>query len=393
MVQCLLHQLPPLPHRPALNLKSMHTNHHAYLVASLLAWGCCAVPLHAQPREVITWQEAQTPPRIERDQLQTQPNLAQAMPAASTPAGLAALQTLAQAPLASTPQQRKQQAEALWQWGLLQLHGWHVPFAPEQARHAFAQAQQLGHAGAAAGLAWCAIDGCGQRPDTALARTWIAQLRTQDPGRAAYLEWLLLEQESPLDSAAGSTTSTGQHQRLQRAKQQALARAVQANDVQAKVEWGLELAADGRTREAMQQFRQVASRSAAAQHNVRSLQQQSAPTTRTSGQLGQSGGAWQTFRQARMYHRGEGVPANYTEALRLYQRAANMGNAPARRMLALIYSRPNADGSLNIGWMQQVAHADVSQDGATPLQAPSAPNALQRDPTPLYDYIDRQWRP
>lgn len=348
------------------------------------------VPVGAQPRAIISVQEAQTPPRIDAEQLQTpaggmEPNISADSP------GLAALQNLANAPAQRSAQGRKQQAEALWQLGLLQLHGLHVPLEPAQAHLMFERAHALGHPQAAAGLAWCAIDGCGQRPQADKAQRWLQVLRQQSPGRAAYFDWLLLDGAAPMDADVAATAPQSE-QAMQQRKQQALQRAVKANDPHARLEWGLELAAEGKTREALAQFRAVAGKSEAARRNVQVLNAQSSQSIRPSGNLGQAGGAWQTFRQARIYHRGEGVPSNYTEAIRLYKRASDMGNVQAKRMLALIYSRPQADGSLDIGWMQQLAYADVSENSNTPIHSPRTPASLQREPTPLYDYLDARWR-
>lgn len=345
---------------------------------------------YAQPRPIVSVQEAQTPPRIDPEQLRA----ASAALETNTPAvspDLAELQNLANATAPRTAQGRKQQAQAMWQLGLLKLHGLHAPLDPAQANTMFERAYALGHPLAAAGLAWCALDGCGQRPQPLKAQQWLQTLRQQAPGRAAYMEWLFLEGAAPMD-ADMTSTSPQTDNAMQRRKQQALQRAVKANDPHARVEWGLELAAEGRTREALEQFRAASAKSEAARRNVQVLSAQSSQRVRPSGNLGQAGGAWQTFRQARIYHRGEGVPANYTEAIRLYKRASDMGNVQAKRMLALIYSRPQADGNLDIGWMQQLAYADVSENSNTPIHSPSAPASLQRDPTPLYDYIDARWR-
>ena len=261
-----------------------------------------------------------------------------------------------------------------------------------QAEHSFERAHELGHPLAAAGLAWCAIDGCGQRPDPDAARQWISVLRKTDPGRAAYLEWLLLDDVAPIDLSVPSTARREGIDTIGR-KQQLLRQAVEAGDPYARVELGMELAAQGKTNEAMEQFRSAAKRSEAAKHNLNVLSDQKGTLkSRPSGNAGQAGGAWQTFKQARVYHRGEGVPANYTEAIRLYKRASDMGSEPAKRMLALIYSRPMAGGGIDIAWMQQLAYMDVTQDGAIPLTAPTAPTSLTRDPTPLWDYIAPKWR-
>ncbi|MBY0410058.1 MAG: SEL1-like repeat protein, partial [Burkholderiaceae bacterium] len=88
-----------------------------------------------------------------------------------------------------------------------------------------------------------------------------------------------------------------------------------------------------------------------------------------------------------------GVPANYAEAIRLYQLAASQGSQRARHMLELIYSRPSPQGGVDIAWMQQLAALDLGPDGAVlspPL--PTAPPLFGRDPTPLYDLLPRHWR-
>lgn len=350
--------------------------------------------LHAQARPTISVQEAQTAPRIDADQLRT------LQPAHVEPdqlgrsSALQKLQALAQAPLrkGAPAAELRAQAEAAWQLGLLQLHGLHTPLQPAQAQLNFEHAHALGLPIAVAGRVWCAIDGCGQRPNPDAARQWLPALKQVDPGRAAYMEWLLLEEVAPLDALVPSTARRDGVDMAQR-KRQALLRAAAAGDPYAKVELGMELAAQDKTAESLAQFRAAASKSEAARHNIDVLSnQQGASKTQPSGNLGQAGGAWQTFKQARVYHRGEGVPANYTEAIRLYKRASDMGSEPAQRMLALIYSRPMPGGGIDIAWMQQLAYMDVTKDGATPLGAPIAPVSLTRDPTPLYDYIAPKWR-
>ncbi|MNV65797.1 Sel1 repeat protein [compost metagenome] len=100
----------------------------------------------------------------------------------------------------------------------------------------------------------------------------------------------------------------------------------------------------------------------------------------------------QWLAEARRYHRGDGVPANYTEALRLYQRAANAGNAEAKRMLQTIYSRPGPAGGLDIPWMQQLARLNLDALGQAVPGTLASVHAFARDPTPLYDLVPAQWR-
>ena len=360
----------------------------------LLIGTCVMAPTLAQVR-VVTPQEAASAPSIDADQIQ---NIRRPFPFEVTASEgvtreLERLQELAKAqhkvPNASASQQR----DAVWQLGLLQLHGLHVPLNPVQARHNFERAFQLGQPNAPAGLVWCAIDGCGDRPDFDQARQYLPALRKVNPGRAAYFEWLMQDDVAPIGA---NLPSTAQRESLntQQRKHQTLMRAVQAGDVVAKMEWGMDLAAKGRIDDALEQFRAISIKSEAARHNIEVLNNQlGGNKSKLSGNPGQAGGAWQTFKQARVYHRGEGVPVNYTEAIRLYKRASDMGSEPAKRMLALVYSRPTADGALDVAWMQQLAYMDVTKDGATPMTAPLAPVSLTRDPTPLYDYIARQWQP
>lgn len=98
------------------------------------------------------------------------------------------------------------------------------------------------------------------------------------------------------------------------------------------------------------------------------------------------------FAQAQRYHQGDGVPANYTEAVRLYQIAASGGDPQARKMLELIFSRPLQGGAIDIAWMQQLANIPIG-NSITPSSVRSlAPHGWQRDPSPLYALVPSQWR-
>lgn len=97
------------------------------------------------------------------------------------------------------------------------------------------------------------------------------------------------------------------------------------------------------------------------------------------------------YRQARRYHQGDGIPANYAQALMLYQLAAARSSAPAQRMLNLIYSRPNLLGGVDIPWMQQLAEADVSGP-QTRWPRTRISRSLARDPTALFDYLPDFWQ-
>jgi TPR repeat protein len=308
------------------------------------------------------------------------------------------------------------QREAQWLMGLLALHGIAMPQDGPQARQWFERAQRSGHPLASAGLAWCAMDGCGQPPDPPAARPWIAQLAKSDPARALYLEWLLARRLAPLSTAepageAAAGDATPDPALLQRA--------ARAGNPGAQLEWGLALLTEGESEAALRQFRAASARLPSAAANARMLADRlqasgqmvsDRATTRIPSppgpygpqdaqemrgapseqdiQVRQPATARQQWEQAQRYHRGEGVPANYTEALRLYQQAAAQGLVAARRMLELIYSRPAPGGNVDIGWMQQLSRIDPMT--LQPV-APISPAPYRRDPTPLVDLVPSPW--
>jgi len=308
------------------------------------------------------------------------------------------------------------QREAQWVMGLLALHGIAMAQDGPQARNWFERAQRAGHPLASAGLAWCAMDGCGQPPDPPAARPWIAQLAKTDPARAQYLEWLLARRLAPLSTAepvGEALTVAGTPD------QELLQRAARSGSPGAQLELGLALLAQDEPEAALRQFRTAAPRSSSAATNAQMLgdrmrpagqlvsaQGTSAPpaaqgpqrlqrTPELRGspseqdiQVRQPVTAQQQWEQAQRYHRGEGVPANYTEALRLYQQAASHGHVASRRMLELIYSRPAQGGGVDIGWMQQMARIDPMT--MQPM-APISPAPYRRDPTPLFDMVPAPW--
>jgi TPR repeat protein len=286
-----------------------------------------------------------------------------------------------------------QQREAQWTMGLLALHGIAMAQNGPQARQWFERAQRSGHPLASAGLAWCAIDGCGQPPDPPAARPWIAQLAQVDAPRARYLEWLLARRLAPLSTASpAGQEGTGDTPMPGTLPEQALLqRAAEAGSPGAQLEWGLALLARNQPEDALRQFRAAAPRSIHAAANAQMLGERMQAT----GQMPTEGmaaptTAQQQWLQAQRYHRGEGVPANYTEAMRLYQQAAAGGHAGARRMLELIYSRPAPGGGVDIVWMQQLSRIDPLTLQAI---APAGPSPYRQDPTPLFDLLPAGWRP
>jgi TPR repeat protein len=291
-------------------------------------------------------------------------------------------------------------AQAAWLLGLLALHGMGMaPDAP-QAQQWFERAQALGHPLAPAGLAWCQISGCVTAPNPAGASRWTSALVRNAPALAKYLQWHAAVALSPLeapDRTALATTPPGTHLQPPPARPQLralLAEAASAGSAQAANDLGLEYLAAGQLNEALQQFRSAAPQSGAAAANARLLASRLRADEAARNPPGrQTPGDW--YDQARRYHRGEGVPANYTEAVRLYQIAASAGDRRARRMLELIFSRPAPTGTVDPAWMQQLAAMAAEADGASGRPAPRSPPAppgWQTDPSPLYHLIPLQWR-
>ena len=316
------------------------------------------------------------------------------MPGADTPALQAELERL-RATALSAPgtgaRAGRAQGQAAWVLGLLSLHGIGMAASPADAASWFERARRLGEPLAAAGLAWCEIDGCQGPPNPAAARRWIAPLRAVNLPRAQYLQWLVESRLAPLRLATpglrpeASTAGPLPGRQL-------LISAAQGGDIQARIELGLESAAANRLAEALGHFRAAAARSPAAAANAALLSERlgRTPDIRPPPAAAASPGN-DNLALARRNHRGEGQPANFTEAIRLYRLAQGQGSEQARKMLGLIFSRPGPDGQLDIGWMQQLAYVNLSGEAVT-LGSPATQQMLRREPTPLADLLPPPWR-
>ena len=278
-------------------------------------------------------------------------------------------------------------ANAAWTLGLIELHGGAVQRSPAQAQLWFERATRFGRQPLAyAGLAWCHIEGCKGPPDPAAAQQAITRLRPQHRPRALYLEWLLNSRVQPLSVRSLDPQGVSS---LDLPMRDLLERAANEGDAQARIELGMEAVTNGDMPAAMDYFRAAAPRSRAAAANVQLLQVQ--PSQRVQPAQGQAREVEQLMEQAQRAHRGIGAPANYVEALRLYQAAANKGSAAAKRMLALIASRPLPDGSVNVAWMSQLAYLDPASS-LPQLDTRALANTMYRDPTPLFDLLPDTWQ-
>jgi len=284
-------------------------------------------------------------------------------------------------------QRLRSAAEAAWWLGLIYFHGTGVPQSSIQAQRWFERAQALGHPLAPAGVAMCEIDGCIGPPDPQAARPWIARLQQASTPRAYFLEWLASYRRSPIDvtpaiePGAGATATLPAFDLLERA--------ARAGDPHARIELGLYFASRQQWPQALAQFQAASAVSTAAARNaaaVRTIMEADAKT-----RPGDAVRSRQLLQDAQRQHRGEGGPVNYAEALRLYRLAEAAGSTEAGRMLALISSRPAIGGGINIEWMRQLTFVDLSQTLPT-VVSPVSGHRLQREPSPLFDWLPKAWQ-
>lgn len=315
------------------------------------------------------------------------------------------------APIPKSAGLQSQQAYASWLMGLLALHGICMPLNTAQAASWFLRASELGEPLASAGMAWCAIEGCKLDANPTAAGLWINRLAASKPAKAQYLRWLAQARMAPLRTTLAGGNSVSINSTSE--QDQLLLNAAKAGEVNAKLELGLIAMSNNQPLLALPYFRDAARSSIAGKTNLELVTMQiktGAPlngsekdaTTRppindpkTAAGNGLATGKAldrdELLAQARKYHRGQGVPPNYTQAIVLYQMAKDKGSIAAQKMLALIFSRPTSDGHIDIGWMQQLAN--IETDNSPGNQNGDAQNKnLRREPTPLFDLIPPNWR-
>jgi uncharacterized protein len=304
---------------------------------------------------------------------------------------LLALATHAENAYKSSKPSKPEQANAAWIMGLLNLHGRGLPADVKRAKSWFQIAWHQGEKLASAGLAWCEMVGCGMPPDLAKARYWRTQLSKVNRGRALYFEWLARTKSAPLDlqNDADAKAAIDQipHHKL-------LVEAANAGDIHAHIELGIESAAKNQLTEALQHFLFAEKNSSIVSTNASLIRAEindaKSIAARPQSGLDRNQLAESSWLLARRYHRGEGIPINYVEAIRLYRKAADLGHLQAKKMLDLIFSQSVETGAINIFWMQRLSRVDVS--GFSPqLPMVDGPVLLAREETGLTDFIPRIW--
>ncbi len=280
-------------------------------------------------------------------------------------------------------------AQAAWTLGLIYLHGAGVRRDTALAQRWFEQAARFRREPwAYAGLAWCHLEGCAGPPDPMAATRSIEQLRAYHRARADFLQWVLTMRQTPLQIAK---PGMNQDQVLELPNRPLLEKAAAAGDVHANIELGMDAVTNERFEQAEQYFRRAGPQSQAAQANLQQLAARGTSPIKLQQKSPITESAAEALATARKYHRGQGVTSNFTEAIRFYRLADQRGSVEARRMLALIYSRPAPGGSIDPGWMQQLANVDVGT--TVPMMGVlGTTHLLHREPSPLYDLIPVFWR-
>lgn len=285
--------------------------------------------------------------------------------------------------------QRVVAGHSAWLLGLLYLHGAGVSINSVKAKQWFTLSAHYGEPMASAGLAWCAYEGCQSSPNLASSQHWIQQLQSVDVARALYMQWLLERQLRPLSPniSEGLASLTSNERGL-------LDKAVAAGSLHAMVDLGILCAQSHDLGRALALFEAAAAQSEVAGQNAAWVRQRMASERRAHSvrtwEKSSTSQAEAIFKMGRKYHRGDGVPVNYVEAIRLYRQADSAGSQAAKRMLSLIYSRTTPEGGLDPLWMRQLSAMDVSalvpkQDVALGI------SALRKEPTPLIDLLPRRW--
>ena len=345
----------------------------------------------APPSPAADEREQPASPRIDSQQQAPAPALLQARSAPARVINPAAEKELARLQRVAEPRSgfgsTVAAANAAWTLGLIELHGGMAQRSPAQAQTWFERATRFNRQPLAyAGLAWCHIEGCKGPPDAAAAQQAIAKLRPRYRARALYLEWMLVSRTAPLTVRPPGPEGVSD---LRLPMRQLLVQAAEESDTQAHVELGIEAATLGDLAAARAHFAAAAAQSRAAEANLRLLDVQGKQATRQPP--AEPPEAQALYERALRMHRGVGAPINYVEALRLYQAAAVKGSSAAKRMLAMITSRLQPDGTINVAWMAQLAYLDTASNLPQLSSRVLAP-MMYRDPTPLFDLLPDDWQ-
>ncbi len=246
------------------------------------------------------------------------------------------------------------------------------PRSQSEAARWFRVAAAASDRRAAMALAYLQGLGLGVARDPLAARRSLQQASDAGLARADYLLSLL----AAADRRPGSERQQGEFRE----------RAARRDDPVAQNAMGVHYQLQGDRATAEMWYRRAADNgSPAARLNLAALAagDQARQSTAGTVESGQDD-ADTLFESARRHHRGDGVPVDYGEALRLYRKAAAKGSEPAQQMLGLIQSRTLPGAGFDPVWMRQLASAAVGKPGSSNLAPGVAPAAPPRLDDPLH---------
>jgi TPR repeat protein len=273
------------------------------------------------------------------------------------------------------------------QQGLAYLHGLDRQPDLSLAGKIMMKAWMQGDKYAAAGVALCHASGCYGAPDARSVQLWIERTRRVSPAKAKLLEWHWAQ------LAAQGNPQTGTTAKAQRLLQEAAA----LGDPVALNERALQAISESRLQQAATLLERARLRgSPAAVYNLGKLNQtQSQPTdnigsaANVTGVVVNSRAPGQAdYELALTYHRGNSVPVNITQAVAFYQKAAQQGHLAAQRMLALIFSRPSSQGTIDKVWFRQLAPPEGA--GGAAFARAQTTVWFQSDSSALIDWLPAQ---
>lgn len=243
----------------------------------------------------------------------------------------------------------------------------------------FDTAAAAGHWCAAAAASWLRAEGLGAERDPAVARAGFRGAQAAGCARAFYLQALVEDR-----------TLRPERHKLAR---ELLERGAALGDGHALNALGAERERDDDRPAAEALYRRAAQvGNRAAPVNLGRLERwfsrrerrESLESLRHRAALREAAAA---FALAQRYHRGDGVTADYTAAIRLYRLAAELRHPPAAEMLALVLSRTDPrTGGVDVAWMRVLAYAALASDESGKSRGVSQPVI---DDDPFYDMVAR----
>jgi len=263
--------------------------------------------------------------------------------------------------------------------GLRAYLGSDTPPDYDRAARAFKAAADAGDARGTMAFAYLQMMGLGVARDLPAARAKLQQASAAGIVRADYLLSLLESMDKrPQSPQCAAMLRESAARRGDAVAENAMGVHYQLQGERVTAELWYQRAADHGSRSAVQNLANLA--------RSEVVKEQVASTTRAA-ETGQAD-ADALFVLAQRHHRGDGVPLDYAQALRLYRAAAAKGSEAARQMLGLIQSRPNPDGQIDPVWMQELATANVGAANRKP-EAPAALTvAVPKNDDPLSGLTD-----